>query len=579
MRINHFLSTSRLLPGSFSSRAFAVLAFSVLAGCAQLSPDVSKVATPSVAVGNETDPLYWVMVAEVAADRQDQPAAVEAYTKAAGLSDDPAVAERATELALLSGDLESALSTARRWVSLDPSSVGGLRSLTLLYLHAGKIDEAKQALTRLIDSSPGKPQEGWMLLQQTLSAEMVTRAGALNMLREMRDQYSNLAAAQYVYAGFALAVGSLEESLIAVNQAERLAPNWTQVKALKVRVLQAQGKKPEAMQAILAALKSYPNDPALRLTYAKILIETQDFKRAGREFQKVLDLDQDNPEALYALGLLAMDEERYSEARRNFLQLLKTGQRRFDACYHLGVLDTESGNNESALEWLGQVQGGQFLFPAQIQIADVLARLGRMETSRLHLKQLRERNPQLALPLYLAEGELLLTHGQAEDSVAIYNEAAQTYPDDRRLRYGRALAADRVGDVVLAEEDLRFIIDQFPEDAEALNAFGYMLIERTDRLGEAKNLIERALTLRPDNAAIMDSMGWVYFKLGKYKQAKQYLQQAYQLDKDPEIAAHWGELLWTLGRRDEARRIIEQARQRAPDNESLNEVIERLKGL
>jgi Flp pilus assembly protein TadD len=179
------------------------------------------------------------------------------------------------------------------------------------------------------------------------------------------------------------------------------------------------------------------------------------------------------------------------------------------------------------------------------------------------------------LTFYLAEAELLLNHGQPQQAWAVYIEGLEKYPADRRLRYGRAMAAEKLGRLQDAEADLRTVIKLHPNDADSLNALGYLLTVNTERYQEARALIEQALTLQPENPAILDSMGWVDYKLGLHDQAEAYLRRAYRLQDDPEVAAHLGELLWTTNRRDEARRIWTQARKAHPDNEVLRDTMRR----
>ncbi len=556
-----------------------VLVIFAMAGCAQMrrlepasAPDASSNAAP--APQPRDLPEYWIMVGELAADRGDAELAAKAYQKAAEKSSDPAISERAVGLALMRGDADGAIKAAQRWAALAPGDVEPQRALGMLYLQAKQNDKALEAFVRLIEQAPGGPAQGWQVIQDTVTQINPVPASLLNVMRKLRDRYAGLAAAQAAFAQVALNAGALDEALTAAERAQRLAPSAQNI-SLKARVLLAQGRSNEAIKLIARAVEAQPGDVGLRLTYGRMLIELQRFDAAKSQFQQVLQYDPDNADALYTLGLLGMDDDRLEEAHDYLLRLAETGSRRDEAYYHLGVIEAQMGHPKLALQWLSQVQGGQYLLPAQLQIAENLADLGDLDTARSQLRELRDNNPQLALTFYLAEAELLLNHGQPQQAWAVYSEGLEKYPADRRLRYGRAMAAEKLGRLQDAEADLRTVIKLHPNDADSLNALGYLLTVNTERYQEARALIEQALTLQPDNPAILDSMGWVDYKLGLHDQAEAYLRRAYRLQDDPEVAAHLGELLWTTNRRDEARRIWTQARKAHPDNEVLRDTVRR----
>jgi len=556
-----------------------VLVIFAMAGCAQLrrletTPAQNAQLNATTPPQPKDLPEYWVMVGELAANRNDAALAAKAYQKAAEQSNDPAISERAVGLALMRGDVAGAIKGAQRWAALAPNDVEPQRALGMLYLQSKQNDKAFEAFAHIINQTPGGPAQGWQVIQDTVARINPVPTSMLNLIRKLRDQYADLAAAQACFAQVALNAGALDEALAAADRAQHLAPSAETI-ALKARILLAQGRSNDAVRLIAQAVEVQPSDVSLRLTYGQILIELQRFDAAQAQFQQLLKYDPGNAEALYALGLLAMDDGHLEEARDYFLQLAESGAHRDEAYYHLGVLESQQGRHKIALQWLAQVQSGQYLLPAQLQIAENLADLGDLETARSRLRELRDNNPPLALTLYLAEAELLLNHGQPQQAWDIYSEGLQKYPEDRRLRYGRAMAAEKLGRMQDAEADLRAVIKLHPNDADSLNALGYLLTINTSRYQEAKSLIEQALALEPDNAAIVDSMGWVNYKLGFYDQAETYLRRAYRLQDDPEVAAHLGEFLWTTNRRQEARKIWAEAQKAHPDNEILRNTMQR----
>jgi len=203
------------------------------------------------------------------------------------------------------------------------------------------------------------------------------------------------------------------------------------------------------------------------------------------------------------------------------------------------------------------------------------AKAGEVERAREIVQQLRDQVPEDAPMLYLAEAEILDQIDREALVMQVYNTGLAAFPDDADLLYGRAMYAVKRNRLDLAEPDLRRIIDRNPGHADALNALGYTLADRTDRYQEALGYIERALKLKPDEPAILDSVGWVNFKLGNYDVALEFLTKALSAMKDGEIAAHLGEVLWAMGRQDEAWAVWDAALKDHPDHLYLQEVVGR----
>lgn len=554
-----------------------LLTFTALAGC--VPPRPPPVAAPSPGAqevqADHPDPAFWIMLGEMAANRGALVTAAEAYLKAAQLSASAQVAQRAAELATASGDQALALKALQRWSDLAPSEQDAAQALALLHLRLGNVDEAKQAFIGLLRPSDGESEADWRLVRELLRQSRAEPAKVLAIAEALRDEWPESAQAHYTVARVALDAGQAEQALAALDKAEALGASRTTVAALKAQALLGAGKAEEALALLDRAIEREPDDVGLRIAHGRLLMELERYQPAREAFEQARRLSPDRPEVLYHLALLAMRADNREVARKHLLHLVRTGSRQYDAYYHLGVLELKEGNYESALQWFVQVQGGHYLLPAQVQIADVLARLGEVDAARSHLQELRQRNPGLSLPLFLAEGELLHQYRRFEAAYDLFSEALSQYEDERRLLYGRALAAEQLGRLEQAERDLRRILAESPDDANALNALGYMLTIRTQRYREAKDLIERALALEPDNAAIIDSMGWVHYKLGNFEEAEAYLERAYELQADPEIAAHLGELYWTIGRRQKAREVWEAGLDAFPGSEVLTEVVDR----
>lgn len=247
-----------------------------------------------------------------------------------------------------------------------------------------------------------------------------------------------------------------------------------------------------------------------------------------------------------------------------------------ESSYYLGRVYEEKKDPETALKYYFAVHHGEYYLGAQSRAANLLAEQGKLARAREHLHSLRVGNEQDQVRLYLVEGELLRKAGQYQEALTFFADKLEKLPNDTSLRYARALVAERADKLALAEEDLRIIIEREPGNAQALNALGYTLADRTERLDEALDYITRALEVEPKDAAIIDSMGWVQYRLGNHAKAVELLRQALSLIHDPEIAAHLGEVLWEMGNKREALDVLETALEKYPEHKILLDAMKRL---
>jgi tetratricopeptide (TPR) repeat protein len=306
-------------------------------------------------------------------------------------------------------------------------------------------------------------------------------------------------------------------------------------------------------------------------------VELGQVDAAREQFQTLARQEPDNPDIFFPLALLALEAEQFKDAERYLQRLLELDSHHQEAWYYLGQLAETRAEHEQALDWYSRVEpDAQHWLEVQLRMARLEGRLGRLAEARARLQDLRARDPGTALRLFLEEGAILTEAGQHAEALALYTRVLQVHPDNDDLLYARALAAERLDRLDIAEADLLSILERNPEDARTLNALGYTLADRTDRYQEALGYIERAVALEPDDPAMIDSLGWVHFRLGNLELARQHLRRAYALERDGEIAAHLGEVLWVLGEHEAARRVWEEARALDPDNPVLRSTLERL---
>jgi tetratricopeptide (TPR) repeat protein len=531
----------------------------------------------STANGLTPDIIYAVLVGEIAAQRGDYAEAYTHYLEAARLARNPELAELATHAAIIQDNQEGAAGAARFWLQLEPNSRNAHQVLALLEVQRGELDTATGHLRRLVEMAEAEGEEGYMLAARLMARVKEPEVRVELMHALVADQAEN-AEAQFALAMVAVASQRFDEAEQAAEAALRLRPEWEQAQIFLVRIMLLQGKNDHAESLLEEYIDDRPRDNNLRLAYARLLVEQKAYQKALREFELIGKGKPEDPEILFALGLLSVQLEHFPAARKHLKALLDTGQRNDDAAFYLGQLEELEGNREAALDWYGRVKT-EHLFDAKVRIARLYAQGGEVERAREILQQLRHHAPEQALGLYLIEGEMLRELKRHEQAMAVYDQALENFPDDADLLYARALQAVSLNRLDILERDLKKILDADPDHADALNALGYTLADQTRRYEEALRYIERALELKPDDAAVLDSMGWVQYRLGNYEQALLYLRRAIEKLPDSEIAAHLGEVLWADNKKDQARRVWEEALARDPDHEYLKRVINRHNGL
>jgi tetratricopeptide (TPR) repeat protein len=520
---------------------------------------------------------YHVMVGEMAAQRRQPEVAAQEFLKALELAPDPELAMRAASLALAARNDALALKAARRWQQLAPDEAEPRGAVARLALRVGKRDEALQHCEALVRGHAGGPGEGFNQVAHLLALEEDRKKDALAVMDQLRRKWPQLAGAWHAQSLLALRVGDLALAESSAREALRLAPEARDSMLLLAGVLVRKGDIAGADAAMAEVVKGGgPDTIELRMGYARLLQEAEHLDAAHREFEAILAARPDAPEPRYALGTLELERDKVDAAEPHFKALLESPDFRQRAAYYLGRIEDVRRNPAQALEWYAQVTEGEPALEALARRALALGKLGRAAEARRMLSETRRQIPMYAPRFYLAEGELLLESGNGAEALALYDQALREHPAEANLLYGRSLAHERLKNVGAAEADLRSILKDDADDARAMNALGYMLTVHTERLDEARKLIVRALELSPDDAAVIDSMGWVEFRQGRPQEALALLEKAFSKDQDPEIAAHLGEVLWTLGRRDQARAIWEAALARDPEHRVLRATVDRL---
>ena len=520
------------------------------------------------------DVLYKLLVGELASHRGDLHLALENYLEVAATTGDAGVAARATKLAVFAHDEESALDAARLWVDADPSSVEGRRVLASLLIRSGDIEGAVEHLDEIVKAAPDPPGTGFHRAAEILGAEKDTEAAVAVMRRLVRG-HDDDAEAQLALARLLVRVGHTDEASEVVDRAYELDPGSARIAVLRARLYQRANDADRAFRVLEEFLERVPGSGMARMAHARMLVDARRYELARTEFERLVADEPENDDARYALGLLLVQTDRLDEAMEQFERLANRGTRRDAAHYYLGRIAESQERYADAVVSYRRVRRGEHRLSAQIRVAVLLADSGEVEAARRYLHGVRSQTAQEAVRIYSAEAGLLTRFARYEDAMDVFDAALEEFPGNSDLLYSRGMLAAKMDRLDILERDMRAIIAREPDNADALNALGYTLADRTERYEEAYSLIKRAIEIKPDDHYIVDSLGWVLHRMGRHREALVQLRRAMSMNPDPEIAAHLGEVLWVVGNKVEARAVWSTALEAAPDDEHLLDVIER----
>ena len=520
------------------------------------------------------DLLFKFLLSEIAAQRGDLQFAVQGYLDMARKTRDPRLAKRATEIAAYGRLQTQALDAARLWLELDKNNPQARQTLAALLVSSNKLSEAKPLLEALI-SADGNVASGFMQLNSML-AKHPDRNAVLSITKELAKGYPQLPEAHFAIAQAAFSAGKYDEATAEIKQALAIKPDWEAGALFNAQILQQRESNAKAIEYLQRFLDTYPKSREIRASYARLLINNKQLKEARAEYQLLLEDQPANADIVVTIGLLSLQMNEFATAETWLKRGLELKYRDPDSLrFYLGQACEEGKRFDEAMKYYAAVQGGDQFVPAQARYAFLLGRQNKLAEAREYLQNVRTSSDEQRALLIQAEAQLLREAKDYQQSYDLLNQALEKQPENVDLLYDSAMAAEKLDRIDVVEANLRKLIALKPDHAQAYNALGYTLADRTDRLKEAKGYIDKALKLLPDDPFILDSMGWVLYRLGDYKGALDYLQRAYGLRPDPEIAAHVGEVLWVRGQQQEAERVWRDASKDNPDNELLQATIKR----
>ncbi len=557
----------------------------LLAACAQ-TPEQSGPVAPAVSAEEQRaasvlpnvelsdELLYEYLLTEIASQRGHRALALEGSADLARKTRDPRLARRAAQLAVESGQMERAVDALRQWQEVEPGAALAGRMLSSILLRGGRLDEAGREYAKQLQTA-GEDVGAVFLQLFQLAAAYPDKNAILAMVRELAQPYPRVAEARWAVAQLAQLAGDDDLALAEVRQARNLRQDWDVAVLLEARLLLK--REPEqGLETMRRYLSAHQYAREIRLQYARALLEQKQYRPARDEFRKLAKDSPDNPDMAFAVALISLQLKDYQGAEEQLRQSLGSGSRDGDRVqYYLGQLSEAKEDEEEALAHYREVREGEYRFTAQLRILYLLNKRDGIEAARTHLKQVRADDNRQRVQLLLVEAQLLREANRNAEAYEALQQGLEKLPGHPDLLYETAMLADKLGKHQVSEQLLRKLIKLQPDHAHAYNALGYSLLERNERVAEGLALAEKALELAPEDAAIMDSVGWGYYRNGRLDDGVNMLRRAFAANPDPEIASHLGEVLWMRGDKDEARKIWQDALEANPDNAMLQAVIKK----
>ncbi len=519
--------------------------------------------------------VFQTLLGEFALRRGDIKLGVDAWSDLALRTRDPKVLARATEVAGFARQYDKALELSRLWLEVEPDSVAAKQMQSTLLVQANRLEDLAPQLVNLLEQDMAHLGPNLLQLNRLLGKHTDKQA-VQRLIDRVATPYSGMAEAHFAMAQAAANAGDNMRALSETEKALQLRPDW-EAAALARAQLQARQSPPTAIDSLSDFVDRNPGARDARLTLARLLISEKQYAESRKQFDRLIKDNPDNPDVIYPLAMLALQQGDIETGREQLERLLQSEMSDKSAIhFFLGQLDQEQKKLAAALTHFQQVNGGEHYIPARSRSAQILAQQGKLDEAREMLRKTKVDSEAERTQMILAEAHLLREAGRVNDAFITLETALTTQPDNTDLLYESALTADRLGKPDILESRLKQLLKIKPDHAHALNALGYSWADRNVRLGEAFELINKALALMPDDPFITDSLGWVLFRQGKTDAALKTLEKAYAQRADPEIAAHLGEVLWSLGRKDDARRLLAEAAKQNPDNEIIAATIKKL---
>lgn len=534
-------------------------------------PEVSAPHTRHI----PADTLYALLTAEIAGQRQRYDIALVHYLRQAKTTKDPLIAERAARIAQFTGQHDAMLQALTIWLEADNDNPAAHIVAAQLFMEQGDFDSALQHLQQL-QALTGNGQYDFLAANASTLSK-TKQQQLLQKLHDIRQQHPEDAS---LWLASSLLLQYLENYPAALKDAEhalKLAPELLSASLQKARLLALLDRPNQAIKYLNKLQKKHPDHKGIQVLKARVLIDSKRMPEALSAFDSLHRNFPDDASILLSLALLHEEVGQRELAREYLYELLAVQEFTNEAHFYLGRMADQEDLDDLAIEQYSQVGGGNEFLPANMRAAMLSQKHYGLSAAQDFLAEQREAYPQYYIGLVRIEVELLLDHKEFVLADKTLSLALAQHANNIELLYSRAMLAESQGKLDQLERDLRHILQLEPQNINALNALGYTFADHKYNLDEALDLVQQAYQLSPNNAAIIDSLGWVYFRRGDIAQALPLLQRAFEMIHDHEIAAHYGEVLWFEGQQQQAKEVWLKGLDGYPESPIIEETLQRLK--
>lgn len=533
--------------------------------------ETTKSDLPPIEVKTAIDPdvMYLLLAAELATQRQQYGLAYEAYMELTKRVKDPKFAEQAAKMALQIKDSRKTTDAVSAWMNQEPKNVTARKVAALNALRGKDKKAAVKELNALLTVEPENFENALLELSSILQKEGKEKSvyDALETLSTKTT--SNKPVIYFVQSLLAMQMKNNVQAEKKIDQTLELQPEWEHPLLVQAQLAILANDLVRAKTLLNSAILKHPNNPAFKKLLAQTLIKTTEYEAAAEQYQSLVTQNPKDGENYIALALINLQLNRDVNAETILKTLAEQADWNSQASFYLGKIEEKRGNTDAAVALFDKVNDATFSLEAGISTINLLAKVRKFDDVEKRLDVLLQKFPQQKLRILLMQASLYNQQNQADKAFNLLSSALVDFPNEKDLLYTRALIAEHLGKLDVLESDLKKVLAKDPNNAESLNALGYTLLSDSKRYHEAEKYLQKAIKLQPNEPAIMDSFGWLQFKLGNHAQAVKYLQAAYEKLNSGEIAAHLCEVLWAMNKKEDAQKLFDEAIKNAPDDADL----------
>ncbi len=517
----------------------------------------------------EPDVMYLLLAAELATQRQQYGLAYEAYMELTKRVKDPKFAELAAKMALQIKDSRKTTDAVSAWMNQEPKNVTAKKVAALNALRGNDKKAAVKELNALLTAEPENFENALLELSSILQKEGREKFVYDTLESLATKTTSNKPVIYFVQALLSMQMKNNVQAEKKIEQTLALQPDWEHPLLIQSQLAIMANDLVRAKTLLNSVVLKHPNNPAFKKMLAQTLIKTTEYEAAAELYQTLVTQNPKDGENYIALALINLQLNRDANAETILKTLAEQVEWASQANFYLGKIEEKRNNTAAAIILFDKVNDMNFALDAGVSVINLLAKDKKYAEIDARLDVLVKKFPAQKLRFVLMQASLYNQQNQAEKAFSLLSEALIELPEEKDLLYTRALVAEHLGKLDVLESDLKKILAKYPNDAQALNAFGYTLLNDAKRYHEAEKYLQRAIKLQPNEPAIMDSFGWLQFKLGNYPQALKYLQTAYEKQNSGEIAAHLCEVLWEMNKKEDAQKFFDEALKAAPEDIDL----------